>query len=186
MGEKLDLGQSFALLALIYFLFFSVNSMTYYAMSTNSTAMGVTARLADIFKMEEHKSKRKEAKRVSDIKIKIENAEFTWGFRVKEDQMNQQMKMQKNIVKLDIEQSNETVLSGINLDLKAGSFLVVVGKIGSGKTSLLYSILEETVHKEGSMDVCGRIAYVEQEPFIYSATIEENICFGLEFNRVRF
>ena len=85
MGEKLDLGQSFALLALIYFLFFSVNAMTYYAMSTNSTAMGVTARLADIFKMEEHKSSRKEATKVSDIKIKIENAEFTWGFRVKED-----------------------------------------------------------------------------------------------------
>lgn len=34
MGEKLDLGDSFALLAMIYYLFFSVNSMTYYAMNT--------------------------------------------------------------------------------------------------------------------------------------------------------
>ena len=34
MGEKLDLGDSFALLAMIYYLFFSVNGLTYYAMTT--------------------------------------------------------------------------------------------------------------------------------------------------------
>ena len=28
----------------------------------------------------------------------------------------------------------------------------------------------------------GKIAYVEQEPFIISGTIEENITFGLEYN----
>jgi ABC-type bacteriocin/lantibiotic exporter with double-glycine peptidase domain len=34
MGEKLALGDSFALVAMIYYLFFSVNGLTYYSMQT--------------------------------------------------------------------------------------------------------------------------------------------------------
>jgi len=34
--------------------------------------------------------------------------------------------------------------------------------------------------------VKGKIAYVEQEPFIFSSTIENNICFGLKYNEERF
>ena len=64
--------------------------------------------------------------------------------------------------------------------------LVVVGKIGSGKTSLLYSIMDETVKRAGTHRVRGRLAYVEQEPFIFSGTIQDNICYGLEYAETRF
>ena len=67
-----------------------------------------------------------------------------------------------------------------------GELLVVVGQIGSGKTSLLYSLMDETVKKLGNHTVRGSIAYVEQEPFIISGTIQENITFGLEYAEVRF
>ena len=67
-----------------------------------------------------------------------------------------------------------------------GELLVVVGQIGSGKTSLLYSLMDETVKKSGNHTVRGSIAYVEQEPFIISGTIQENITFGLEYAEVRF
>ena len=43
-----------------------------------------------------------------------------------------------------------SVLKGISVELKQEDLLVVVGKIGSGKTSLLYSIMDETVKKAGS------------------------------------
>ena len=64
--------------------------------------------------------------------------------------------------------------------------LVIVGKIGAGKSSFLYSILDETVKTRGLHRVCGRVAYVEQEPFIFSGSIVDNICFGLEFTECRF
>lgn len=64
--------------------------------------------------------------------------------------------------------------------------MVVVGRIGSGKTSLLYSIMDETVKKAGKHQVRGRLAYVEQEPFIFSGSIQDNICFGLEYAECRF
>ena len=60
--------------------------------------------------------------------------------------------------------------------------MTVVGKVGSGKTSLLYSIMEETYILKGSRTIHGTLSYVEQEPFIYSATVEENILFGKEYN----
>lgn len=64
--------------------------------------------------------------------------------------------------------------------------LVIVGKIGAGKSSFLYSILDETVKTRGEHRVRGRVAYVEQEPFIFSGSIVDNICFGLEFTECRF
>ncbi len=58
MGEKLDLGDSFALVAMIYYLFFSVNGLTYYSMQTMQQACAVIYRLSEVFRMEEHKRTR--------------------------------------------------------------------------------------------------------------------------------
>ena len=41
----------------------------------------------------------------------------------------------------------------MSLEMKSGDFLVVVGQVGSGKSSLLYSIMDETVHKKGIKEV---------------------------------
>ena len=78
------------------------------------------------------------------------------------------------------------MLSEVNFELKHDDTLVVVGKIGSGKTTLLHSLMDETVKLGGSTLVRGKVAYVEQEPFIFSATIQENIIFGLKYDEQRF
>ena len=65
--------------------------------------------------------------------------------------------------------------------MKRGDFLAVVGQVGCGKTSLLYSIMEETGVMKGNASVIGSIAYVEQEPFIFSQSVKENITFGKPF-----
>ena len=78
------------------------------------------------------------------------------------------------------------MISNVDIDLKSGNLLMVCGKIGSGKTTLLYSIMEENRRVSGDMTVRGSIAYVEQEPFIFSGTVEENITFGLVYDEDRF
>lgn len=78
------------------------------------------------------------------------------------------------------------VLSGINLDLKPGDFVAVIGKVGCGKTSLLMSIMNETNLTKGKSKVNGSIAYVEQSPYIMSDTLKNNITFGLEYEEERF
>ena len=57
--------------------------------------------------------------------------------------------------------------------------LGVVGKVGSGKSSLIATIMQETHITSGSLEVNGQVAYVEQEPTIFSDSVRNNILFGL-------
>jgi len=47
------------------------------------------------------------------------------------------------------------VLSDINFSLNKGEFLYLIGKVGSGKTSLIKTINAELPLKRGSCEVCG-------------------------------
>jgi len=73
-------------------------------------------------------------------------------------------------------------LSNINLKMKEGSLTTVIGKISSGKTTLLLSMLKEIPVTSGKLETTGKIAYVEQEPIIFSGTVQENILFGKEYD----
>ena len=64
------------------------------------------------------------------------------------------------------EVDSKIILSEINLKIKTNELVVIIGEVGSGKSTFLASILHETPAKEGSIKWRGRIAYVEQEPFI--------------------
>lgn len=46
--------------------------------------------------------------------------------------------------------------------------------------------MEETRVVEGERHINGTVAYVEQEPFIFSGTIKDNILFGLDFDEEMF
>ncbi|EAR97449.2 ABC transporter family protein (macronuclear) [Tetrahymena thermophila SB210] len=74
------------------------------------------------------------------------------------------------------------VLKNINLDIQNGDLVAIIGRIGSGKSSLLSCILQEIPYFKGSFSFNGRVAYVEQEPYIFSSSIKENIIFGSEYN----
>ena len=50
---------------------------------------------------------------------------------------------------MEVETNKNAVLRDISLTMMQGELLVVVGNIGSGKTSLLYSLMDETVKKNG-------------------------------------
>jgi ABC-type multidrug transport system fused ATPase/permease subunit len=78
------------------------------------------------------------------------------------------------------------VVMEINLSLGPSDLLIVVGKIGSGKTSLLHALMDETIKVKGTSEVRGKIAYVEQEPFIISASIKQNVAFGLKYDDAKF
>ncbi|CDY24217.1 BnaC01g37970D [Brassica napus] len=64
--------------------------------------------------------------------------------------------------------------------------VAVCGTVGSGKSSLLSSILGEVPKISGSLKVCGTKGYVAQSPWIQSGTIEDNILFGKAMERERY
>jgi ATP-binding cassette subfamily B protein len=88
--------------------------------------------------------------------------------------------------------ADRPVLEEIDLDIPAGRTIALIGHTGSGKTTLaalvprFYEAVEGRVLVDGVdvRDVTRRslrreIGVISQDPFLFSATVRENIAFGL-------
>lgn len=75
------------------------------------------------------------------------------------------------------------LLDNISMTCLPGTLTCIVGRVGAGKTGLLMSILGETFKKEGTLTTSGSIAYVSQQPWIFNATVRDNILFGSRFDQ---
>ena len=69
-------------------------------------------------------------------------------------------------------------IQDISLNLKRGEFLLVIGKVGSGKSSLLLSLLGEIDIVRGRVELNGSCAFVPQEPWIFPTSVRNNIIYG--------
>lgn len=78
------------------------------------------------------------------------------------------------------------MLHNINFEVKNGELISVIGKVGAGKSSLFFSLLNEMEEYKGQRGYRGTLAYVEQQPFIFADTFKNNIIFGKEFNSERY
>uniref|UniRef100_H3G9K9 Uncharacterized protein n=1 Tax=Phytophthora ramorum TaxID=164328 RepID=H3G9K9_PHYRM len=77
-------------------------------------------------------------------------------------------------------------LEGINLQIDAGALVMVVGTVGSGKSSLLQALLGEMRVAAGHVEIHGEISYVSQEAWIRNATLRDNIIFESKFDSERY
>ena len=95
----------------------------------------------------------------------------------------------------------EQALKGISFDIESGGTLAIVGRTGSGKSTILnlltgaYTVPRGVVYYDG-VDINDiplsklrlSISYVPQETFLFSETVEENIAFGnehAEFDKIK-
>ncbi len=88
---------------------------------------------------------------------------------------------------------NQTAISNLNLTLKKGETLGIIGHTGSGKTTIASLLLRLIESNNGSIlideqdikainlsDFRQQIGYVPQDVFLFSDTIANNIAFGLQ------
>jgi ATP-binding cassette, subfamily B, multidrug efflux pump len=93
---------------------------------------------------------------------------------------------------LSIVADGRALLDGVSFTLPAGATLAIVGRTGSGKTTLVDAVLRMQEVAPGAVRVGGRdvtqiplaqlrglIGYAPQDAFLFSATVADNIAFGM-------
>ena len=96
-----------------------------------------------------------------------------------------------NNVSFHYEDNNERVLNHINLNVKAGEYMALVGSSGVGKTTLcsliprFYEVSEGVIRIDGTdirdmklADLRNAIGIVQQDVYLFAGTIMENIRYG--------
>jgi len=81
---------------------------------------------------------------------------------------------------------DEPVLKDINMEVKTGKLVAVVGQVGAGKTSLISALLGEMEKATGQVNTHGRIAYIPQQAWIQNCTLRDNILFGKSYEADRY
>jgi ABC-type multidrug transport system fused ATPase/permease subunit len=77
-------------------------------------------------------------------------------------------------------------LHDLSICPKPNALNVVTGPTGSGKSSLLLSLLGETVLESGVATCPRDVAYVPQTPWLQNDTIRQNIIFYGQFDKPRY
>lgn len=72
----------------------------------------------------------------------------------------------------------KVALKNINFQARKGELTCIVGRVGSGKSALIHSILGDLFRVKGFASVHGNVAYVSQVPWIMNGTVKDNILFG--------
>lgn len=95
------------------------------------------------------------------------------------------------------ERRHKPALIEINVEVRAGDKILVIGPVGSGKTTFIKTALGLLEPRSGRVLLNGRsvrtlepekrrglVGYVPQDPLLFSGTIRENILFGSKMDQV--
>ncbi|KAJ8707774.1 hypothetical protein PYW07_011451 [Mythimna separata] len=77
-------------------------------------------------------------------------------------------------------------LVDINLNIQPETLTTVVGTVGSGKSTLLQAMLRELSPSSGHLHVHAVVAYASQEPWLFEASVRQNILFGQDMDLRRY
>ncbi|KAI0484814.1 P-loop containing nucleoside triphosphate hydrolase protein [Xylariaceae sp. FL0804] len=74
-------------------------------------------------------------------------------------------------------------LRDIDISIKRGEFLCIIGTIGAGKSSLLSAMCGDMHVAAGHIARVSSLALAPQVPWIHNSTVRDNIVFGHPFDR---
>lgn len=83
-----------------------------------------------------------------------------------------------NEIDVEVSNSNLLCLKRVNFQCNEDELIAVVGFVGSGKSTLINTLLGEVRVLSGTNSVRGSLSYFSQQPFILNATVRDNILFG--------
>jgi ABC-type multidrug transport system fused ATPase/permease subunit len=133
--------------------------------------------------------------RRSQDAITIEDGTFSWS---SDSAINANMvKAEKEVqghgtegpsvtAKVAVSENMRGVLSNIDLNVKKGELIAIVGPVGSGKSTLLSALLGELNKKAGRVKVRGSVAYVPQSAWIPNDSLKNVVLFGRQLDEGKY
>jgi ABC-type multidrug transport system fused ATPase/permease subunit len=192
MGEELEAARVFT--ALVYFnILRTPLGILPCAISSLLSGRVSLTRIQNFLLTEEVREEKREttSPSVSDLtpsiisitpttSIIIEDGEFSWGTPPPPSETDSDL---EEPVSPPSDSSNlpsplPATISDINIHINKGELVMIVGAVGSGKSSLLSAILGEITKVKGKVFRRGRKGYCTQQAWIQNATLVDNILFG--------
>ncbi|XP_078376964.1 ATP-binding cassette sub-family C member 4-like [Oculina patagonica] len=84
------------------------------------------------------------------------------------------------------EEDKKLLLNNVSIKTDGAQIVMITGPVGSGKSSLLLTILGELSICKGILERKGKMAFVAQSPWVFSGTLRDNITFNKPFDSKKF
>ncbi|KAJ9458236.1 ABC transporter C family member 10 [Diplonema papillatum] len=130
----------------------------------------------------------------SELAVRLQNASYRWvvGGRAL-PKSRKALKLQRKQAaeaheptQEELEDAPTHTLADITVDIKRGTSVAVVGRVGSGKSSFLSAIVNGLAQSGGEKpEVEMDIGYITQAPFIAAGTVKHNITMGRLLDEAR-
>ncbi|XP_063224666.1 ATP-binding cassette sub-family C member 4-like isoform X2 [Bacillus rossius redtenbacheri] len=82
--------------------------------------------------------------------------------------------------------SGDDTLSDMDLHIARGQLVVVIGRVGSGKSSLLQALMGELPSRSQQLQVVGTLSYASQDPWVFPASLRQNVLFSRPHDQERY
>ena len=178
LGNALDAAEIFSTLTLFMLLRTPLQLLPV-ALGAITDAASAIQRLSAVFDTPEPRG-------TLPVDDTLENAfeldAATFSYRVHDEAESSDMINEK----VQVEEKRPFALQQLTLHVKRGELLVIVGPVGSGKSTVLGSLVGETCFEGGRAILGSKIAYAPQRAWLKSASIRENIVFGRDWDPERY
>lgn len=135
------------------------------ALSASSDARNALARLTLVFNAEIHTGNSLVINNDLKWALQLENATFEWEETLATE--SEEDSYEKDSPQPDL----PFRIHDITMHVQRGTLVAVVGRVGSGKSSLLSGLIGEMRKVSGSVTFGGRVAYCSQTAWIQNATL---------------
>jgi ATP-binding cassette subfamily C (CFTR/MRP) protein 1 len=141
------------------------------ALSATADARNALARLQGIFHAELRTDDALHIDEELKWALQVQDASFVWEESASSNDADPSDVGRNSAVPFKVQ--------GIDMNVQRGSLVAVVGRVGSGKSSLLMGLIGEMRKISGSISFGGRVAYCPQTAWIQNSSLVSSLSHGL-------